>query len=342
MTRRRRQLRLAAPAALLCIAILAILIASARSTLPAKGRHSRSRTHAARSSDRLAAVGPALRQSPIGTLAAPLQDAAAVSLGAERLVLLGGLDSSDTSTAAITVLTAGHPSASARLPEAQHDAQGASLDGGLYVFGGGQFSSYDHILRYEPGNGRVSLVGHLPRPASDVAVTTIGGTAYIIGGYDGQRALDTILAWRPGGNPAVVGRLPSGLRYAAVAATSSKVIIAGGSTAAGASRAVLSFEPSTGRVTQIGSLPHPLTHAAAASLGPTVYVMGGRGSLPGSQTSAILAINPESGRVRHTGDLAQPLSDAAIAMVGGRIVLAGGQSASGTQSSIFELTTLPG
>jgi hypothetical protein len=39
----------------------------------------------------------------------------------------------------------------------------ASLDGEVYVFGGGQFSSYDHILRYEPGNGRVSLVGQLVR-----------------------------------------------------------------------------------------------------------------------------------------------------------------------------------
>jgi N-acetylneuraminic acid mutarotase len=272
-----------------------------------------------------------------------LQDAAAVSLGGERLVLLGGLDGSDTSTAAITLLTAGQAkSAGARLPEAQHDAQGAELGGEIYVFGGGQFSSYDHIVRYEPGDGRVSVVGHLPLPASDVAVTAIGSTAYIVGGYDGQQALDTILAWRPGEDPRIVGRLPAGLRYAAVAATSSKVIIAGGSTATGASRAILSFDLSSGRVTQIGSLPHPLTHSSAASLGDVVYLIGGRGSALDSQTSAILAINPDSGRVRQAGTLAYPLSDAALATAGGHIVLAGGQSTSATQSSIFELTPATG
>src|SRR5665213_2963245 len=337
MTRRRRQLRLAVPVALLCIAILVILIASAGSTSSSNGPRLRGGAHVAPSSGRAVASAPVLRQRRIGTLGAPLQDAAAVSLGAERLVLLGGLDSSDTSTAAITILAGGQAVSAGRLPEAQHDAQGASLDGDVYVFGGGQFNSYDHIVRYEPGDGRVSVVGHLPRPASDVAVTTIGSTAYIIGGYDGQRALDTILAWRPGTVPVLVGHLPSGLRYAAVAGTTSKVIIAGGSTETGASRAILSFDPSTGRVTQIGSLPQPLTHASAASFHSAVYVIGGRGIAPSSQTSAILAIDPDSGRVHRAGHLALPLSDMAIATIGEHIVLAGGQGASGTQSSIFEL-----
>jgi hypothetical protein len=120
------------------------------------------------------------------------------------------------------------------------------------------------------------------------------------------------------------------------------VIIAGGSTEAGASRAILEFDPATGRVIQIGSLPVPLTHSSAASLGGMVYVIGGRGAAPGSQTAAILAIDPDSGLVRRAGDLAEPLSDAAVATVGGHVVLAGGQSTTGTQSSIFELAPLPG
>lgn len=341
-TCRHRRFRLIAPVALLCTAILAILIASATSTSPRKGRRPVSGGHAARLSGHLATVPSRLRQRPIGTLAAPLQDAAAVSLSAGRLVLLGGLDSNDTSVSAISVIVAGQAESAGQLPEAQHDAQGANLGGGVYVFGGGQFSSYDHILRYEPGKGRVSVVGQLPQAASDVAVTTLGNTAYIIGGYNGEHALDTILAWRPGGNPTLVGRLPTGLRYAAVAATGSQMIIAGGSTETGASRAILSFDPSTGRVTQIGNLPHTLTHASAASLGDTVYVIGGRGLAPDSQTSAILAIDPDSGRVLPAGALSRALSDAASATVDGHIILAGGQSASGTQSSIIELTPLPG
>ncbi|HEY3960646.1 MAG TPA: hypothetical protein VGL68_09060 [Solirubrobacteraceae bacterium] len=292
---------------------------------------------------RPATVIAALRVKQIGTLAAPLQDSTAVSLMHEgRVVLLGGLDSSDVSTSTVTVLTAGTAVSGGHLFQAQHDAQGANLDGDVYVFGGGQFSSYDHILRYEPGDERVSLVGRLPHPASDLAVTAIGGTAYIVGGYDGKRALDTILSWHPGGSPALVGRLPERLRYAAVAAVDAKVIILGGSTEKGSSRAILSFDPTTGLVKQVGSLPSPLTHASAASLNGAVYLIGGRGSASGSQTTSILAVDPRDGRVRRAGTLARPLSDAAVAVVNGQIVLAGGQSTSGTQSAIIELTPLPG
>jgi hypothetical protein len=277
-----------------------------------------------------------------GSLPAALQDAAAVSLGGARWALLGGLSASDTSTAGIVTFAGLHASGSALLPEAQHDAQAALLGGEVYVFGGGQYSSYDHIVRYEPGSGRVSVVGHLPRPASDVAVTTIGDTACIVGGYDGERALDTILAWRVGQAARLVARLPSGLRYAAVAAIGSKLIIIGGSTEAGASRAILSFDASSGQVTQIGSLPGPLTHASAVSVGPTIFVIGGRGPALGSQTDAILAIDPADGAVRRAGALTQPLSDAALVTVDGQIVLAGGQGAAGTQSAIFELTPAGG
>jgi Kelch motif len=355
MTRRRRQLRLLGPAVLLAIALLLVALAAGGSSGPSSPSGGLATHHPGGPpiSGVPQTVAVRLRARRTGMLPAPIEDAATAALGQGRVVLLGGLDAEDTSTAAITMLGAGatNPSGGetsvadtgARLPEAQHDAQGANLGGDVYVFGGGQVESYDHILRFEPSSGRVSVAGHLPQPASDVAVAAIGHTAYIVGGYDGERALDTILAWRPGGNPTVVGRLPAGLRYAAVAATSSRVIIAGGSTASGdASRAILSFDPATGQVTQIGSLPHPLTHASAANIGNVVYVIGGRGSALDSQTAAILAIDPASGRVQDAGALALGLSDAAVAVVGEQIVLAGGQSAGGTQSSIFELTAVSG
>jgi hypothetical protein len=367
LTRRRRQLRLLAPAALLLVAIpLGALIANAMSgpgsSSPPSGgaTASRPRTRRSTGSPRPVAVRLLVRRT--GTLPAALEDAAAASLGQGRVVLFGGLDAADTSTATITALAAGandtgvrpgvyepgayesstrEPGAhdtGARLPEPQHDAQAAVLGGAVYVFGGGQVESYDHILRFDPSSGRVSVVGHLPQPASDVAVAAIGSTVYIVGGYNGRSALDTILAWSPGTSPAVVGRLPTGLRYAAVAASGSQLIIAGGSTSTGASRAILRFEPSSGKVTDIGRLPAPLTHASAVTLGSWVFVIGGRGASPESQTAAILSIDPADGRVQRAGSLPVPLSDASVAAVGGGIVLAGGRSPTGTRASILELT----
>ena len=283
------------------------------------------------------AVLARMQERRAGSLPAPLQDAAGVSLGGQRWALLGGLDASDTSTAAITILSGTRVSARALLPEAQHDAQAAVLGGEVYVFGGGQFASYDHIVGYRPGEARASVVGHLPRPASDVAVASIGATAYIVGGYDGQSALDTILAWRPGQPATLVARLPVGLRYTAVAAAGTKLTIAGGSTEAGATAAILSFDPATRRVTRIGSLPQPLTHASAVSVGETVLLFGGRGAASESQSRAIIAIDSR-GRVRPAGELAEPLSDAVGAVVDGHVLLAGGQRAGRTRAAVLEFT----
>lgn len=75
-----------------------------------------------------------------------------------------------------------------------------------------------------------------------------------------------------------------------------QVIIAGGSTPAGASDAVLRFDPATGRVSRIGRLPAPTTHAAAATNGGFVYVVGGRGDDVSEQRAAVLSIDPPTGR----------------------------------------------
>jgi len=267
-----------------------------------------------------------------------LQDAAAVYLGSGRVALLGGLNAADTSTEAVNVLDARSVHAGGALPVAQHDAQAALLGGRVYVFGGGQFSSYDHILSYDPASGRISEAASLPTPTSDAGVAAIAGTAYVVGGYDGERALDTIVAWRPGAQPRVVGRLPYGLRYAAVSASAGRLVIAGGSREEAAISAILSFDPTTGAVRQIGELPAPLTHAAAVALGSYVYVLGGRGSGLDSQRGEIVAIDPATGRALRDGALPLRLSDTSALLAGESIWLIGGLGTTGTTAAVFELT----
>jgi hypothetical protein len=280
--------------------------------------------------------------SPVGSLPAAVQDSAVASLSGERVALLGGLSANQTSTAAVSVLSGGHVVASAALPEAQHDAQAAALGGAVYVFGGGVVSSFNHILRYEPASGSVTVAGTLPSAASDVAVATLGETAYIVGGYDGAHFLDTILAFKPGSAPRVVGHLPQGLRYAAVAANGGQLLIAGGTIEGGASDAVLRFTPPAGAgegtVSHIGTLPNPLTHASAATVGGRVYIVGGREQVSGAQTAAVLTVDPSSGAVQRVGTLPQPLSDAAVLAQGGRVLVLGGESPAGTQSAVLALT----
>jgi hypothetical protein len=285
-----------------------------------------------------APVGPArLVYHPLYSLASPLRDPASGVLGGGRFVLLGGLDSADSSSAGIELADRHGVVRTASLPLAQHDAQGAQLDGMVYVFGGGSFSELDHIVSFDPARGIVRTVGTLPRTQSDVAVTASGGTAYIVGGYDGTSWLDTILAFRPGSAARVVARLPVGLRYAAASAVDGQVLILGGSTPNGASDAVYRFDPATGRVRQIGRLPQPVTHAGAGTVGSFVYLVGGRGGTVDSQTASVWSINPLTGAVRRAGRLPQPLSDTGVISIGGTLVVAGGLSPAGTQAGVGEL-----
>jgi YVTN family beta-propeller protein len=278
-----------------------------------------------------------LVERSLGTLAEPLQDAAAAPIGSGAL-LLGGLDAADTSVGDIRFVSPRGVTDRGSLPGVRHDAAAVSLGGATYVFGGGNGpSQLNEIVKVGP-TGSTRVVGRLPQPASDVSAAVISGTAYVVGGFTGTRWLNTILAWRPGGRPHAVVHLPVALRYAAVTAAGGKLVIAGGSTPSGvASRTVLSFDPARRRVRALGRLPAPTTHAAAATFHGIAYVIGGRGSVVGSATGRISAIDPSSGLLRGAGALATPLSDLAAVTVRGGIFLAGGRGPAGTSSAIGEL-----
>jgi YVTN family beta-propeller protein len=277
-----------------------------------------------------------VRERPLGQLSAAVQDAAAAPLPGGAL-LAGGLTPADVSTPAIARVQGGRERSLGNLPAALHDAAAVRLGGSVYLFGGGDgVRQLAGILRIFPGPP--ATVGALPAPSSDQAAAAIGGTAYVVGGYTGVRWLDTIVAWRPGGRPRVVGHLPGALRYAAVAAAGGRLVIAGGSTPADtASSAVLAFDPATGRVTRIGSLSAPTTHAAAAAIGKLVYVIGGRGATADTPTAAIEAVDPLRRRVVAAGTLTAARSDLAAVSVGGRILLAGGREAGVTVARISQL-----
>ena len=280
-----------------------------------------------------------LGASALGSLNAPLQDAAGAA-SRDRVVLLGGLTGAGASTDAISTVVGRVQRSVGRLTSARHDAAAVTLGGSVYVFGGGNaVGQLGEIVRFDPSRGgRASVVGRLPSASSDVGAADVDGTAYVIGGYDGQAWLDTIVAWRPGHPARIAARLPVPLRYAAVATARGKIVIAGGSTPSGlASRDVLVFDPATHRVRTVGKLPAPTTHAAGATLDGLVFVVGGRGATPGSATDQIVSVDPRSGRVRSAGRLPTALSDVSAVSLSDRIVIAGGRSSTRT---VAELTAL--
>jgi YVTN family beta-propeller protein len=288
---------------------------------------------------------PRLVERRTGTLEAPVQDSAAVALGRDRAMLLGGLTAADISRPDVRVATATHDRPAGVLPVAVHDTAAVRIGDAVYLFGGGTNAGTqsDAVVEVPLNGAPARVVGRLPAPSSDQAAAAIGGTAFIVGGYTGTRWLDSIVAWRPGRRARVVARLPHPLRYAAVAAADGRLVIAGGSLENGtAASTVLEFVPGRRRVERIGRLAVPTTHAAAAAIGPLVYVIGGRGAALGSASGRVVAIDPRARRVRLSGVLATPRSDEAAVSSRRGILLAGGRTASGTQATLSELTPAAG
>src|SRR4029079_772967 len=84
------------------------------------------------------------------------------------------------------------------------------------------------------------------------------------------------------------------------------------------------------------------THAAAAAIGTTAYVIGGRGPTLGTPTRRIVAIDPLTGKLSYAGALASPRSDLAAVAVGRKILLVGGRDARGATQTIGELVPRSG
>jgi hypothetical protein len=278
--------------------------------LPAvPARHTTPRT-ASRSTQRPSVAHASVAR--VGTLTQELSKAAAVGLSGGRLMVLGG-ETGGASTSQVLLGTPEHLRVSGRLPSPTHDAAAAPIGRSVYLFGGGQRSSVNTIVRVDAATGASVAAGHLDEPLSDLGAVTIDRTPYLIGGFTGTKFASAILRYRGGGKTTTVARLPEGTRYAGVAALRGRIYVAGGLTARGITDAVYEVTLA-GRVRQIVKLPAPEDHAAMAALDGNLYLVGGR---------KILRIQPAGG-VAVVATLPVSLVDPSVAAIGKRLVIVGG------------------
>jgi hypothetical protein len=83
------------------------------------------------------------------------------------------------------------------------------------------------------------------------------------------------------------------------------------------------FDPSTNRVTRLGTLPSPLGHASAFVLARRVYVAGGLNAA-GRAVATVTIIDPATGAITRARALPAAVSDAAVAAPAARAYLIGG------------------
>jgi N-acetylneuraminic acid mutarotase len=254
-----------------------------------------------------------------------------------RILVIGGLDSSDVSTSDVLELrtATGRFTPLGSLSEPRHDTAAAALGGKFLVFGGGSLTELDSVESLSGGSSRV--IGRLPTTRSDLSAVTVAGRVYVLGGYDGRLPLGPVLQTTDGRHFNADGELPVPFRYAAVAAIGRTIYTFGGELAGGVdSDAIQAIDTRSGRARVIGHLNRPLSHASAVVLGERIYVLGGRsGENP---TDEILSFEPSTERLRSAGHLPFPITNAAATDVGDSGYLIGGLDAEGgSLASVIEV-----
>ena len=296
----------------------------------------RTRRTVRRASAPMSRTGAQLTISTPYRLPAPVEREVAVPYRG-GVILAGGLDSSGSSTSGVFRMSpsTGVTASLGSLPQVFHDAAGAILGNGLFVFGGGAAQSSATVQRFDLLSRRGRIVGSLPRALSDISAASVRGAVYLVGGYDGSRPRPEIYRTTDGLHFELVGRLPVGLRYPAVADAGGGLVIAGGTAAGGASNEVYFFDPRTRSVSVIGRLPSPVAHAAAITLGGVAYLVGGVDAT-GRVIGSITKIDPRSRQIAHVaGSL--PVRDAATVQLPAFALVIGGASMAGTTGAVHRL-----
>ncbi len=275
-------------------------------------------------------------------LPAPVAREVVVTNGRE-LVVLGGLDATKFSTAAVVRVDAstGTSRPAGTLAEAVHDAAGARLGNAVLVLGGGGPSENGTAdVQTIPANGATTVVGELPQPRSDHVAVTVGGKAYVLGGYDGHNIIADVLSTDDGKSFTKVGALPVPVRYPAVAAVGKMIYLFGGvmNSQAGIDTSVVQrLDTANGKIEIVAQLPTSLSHASAMVLDGQVFVVGGY--VNNTQLSdQVLRFNPTSATTEVAGHLPTPISDAAAAVIANRGFLVGGQATD--RAPVASVTTI--
>jgi outer membrane protein assembly factor BamB len=245
----------------------------------------------------LDATGSHLRD--VGSLTAPLHDAAATMLGNRVLVFGGGTETSTDTVQALaapggTVTPGTTAEDIGTLPTARSDLSAVTLGKFAYVLGGYDGTNPIDSVLATPDGSSFTQVAKLPVPARYLAVATLGGRIFAFGGLTaGGAASDAIREVNPkAGTARVVGHLPQAVSHANALVLGGSIYVLGGEANGTPTDRIWRFEPGHRNVVAAGRLPRPIAGGSAAVIGSTGYLIGGTG--PGEAPLAtVVALSPE-------------------------------------------------
>ena len=230
-----------------------------------------------------------------GHLATPTHGAAAVTLGQQVLVFGGAGVSPDNLVQAFDPAT-GTTTVIGHMPGPRADLVGAAVGNEVVLLAGFNGSAFLSNVWTTPDGKSFSVAGQIATVERYPAIASVGSKIYLFGGlvaggeYNGTfsttvQSFD--VATRQG---QVVGQLPTPLAHARAAVLDGEVLVFGGWTPAGPTSAILRFDPTTGTLSQAGTLPGPVADEAIGTVGNTVYLASGLAASPGGALRPLVQV----------------------------------------------------
>lgn len=216
--------------------------------------------------------------APEGSLARPVHDAAGVTLGADHLVLGGGVT---TQATWVQDVVAGRGSVVGSLPAPRADLGAVVVGSEAIVVGGGAAGAADPRVLATTDGVHFRVVGRLPIPVRYAAIAAVGGLVFVIGGAARSGDVASIqVVDVAAGSARTVGHLPAPVSHATALVIGNGIVVAGGRHGGRAIDLIQWVDPSTLRVTVVGHLPRPMSDAAGVSLPGVAYLVGGEDVRP--------------------------------------------------------------
>ncbi|MGH2856785.1 MAG: Kelch repeat-containing protein [Solirubrobacteraceae bacterium] len=195
-----------------------------------------------------------------------------------------------------------------------------------------------HSDKPAPVRLRYRSLYSLPAPLRDPATAVLrDGRFVMLGGLDGADVSSAGIEVADGRRVLSTGSLPGPQHDAQAAALGPRVYVFGGGYTTELDH-ILSWDPATGKVAQVGTLAVPQSDVAVAQADGTAYVVGGFDGT--TYLNTIVAWRPGSAP-RVVARLPVGLRYAAVAVAGGGLLVIGGSTPAAASDAIyrFDLTT---
>lgn len=228
------------------------------------------------------------------------------------------------------------------MPAPVQETAVVAVDGRVWVLGGfeGRSGETSAVRIYDPAADSWTNGPDLPMRAHHLGAGVVDGDIYVLGGLTDLGFTATGAAWKLDNEASAwtdIAPMPTGTERGAgiVAAVDGILYVVGGLRGGMAVPDVSAYDP-VGDTwdAQLSPLPEARDHLVGATVGGSIYAVGGRAASIAAISGRVDRYDPVNDAWQPAASMVTPRAGAAAAVVQGRILVAGGEG-SGDGNGVF-------